>query len=162
MNTAWNRWCRNLPSGTALSLYDNRITPFMITDITGRRNVRIQNPYTCTTSSGQNYSRMCTCACAMCCYGYCLWAGPSRRNTVPSSLWCLQDFCCCCSCYCLPRTSLLVRWRPGALCISVWPKNFMFQSIAAHDLIYWMQEIQFLELMGGSNSTHAHSDLHAF
>ena len=51
MNTAWNRWCRNLPSGTALSLYDNRITPIIITDITGRRNVRIQNPYTCTTSS---------------------------------------------------------------------------------------------------------------
>ena len=25
MNTAWNRWCRNLPSGTALSLYDNHI-----------------------------------------------------------------------------------------------------------------------------------------
>ena len=53
MNTAWNRWCRNLPSGTALSLYDNRITPIIITDITGRRNVSIQNPYTCTTSSGQ-------------------------------------------------------------------------------------------------------------
>ena len=52
MNTAWNRWCRNLPSGTALSLYDNRITPIIITDITGRRNVRIQNSYTCTTSSG--------------------------------------------------------------------------------------------------------------
>ena len=52
MNTAWNRWCRNLPSGTALSLYDNRITPIIITDITGRCNVRIQNPYTCTTSSG--------------------------------------------------------------------------------------------------------------
>ena len=52
MNTAWNRWCRNLPSGTALTLYDNRITPIIITDITGRRNVRIQNPYTCTTSSG--------------------------------------------------------------------------------------------------------------
>ena len=51
MNTAWNRWCRNLPSGTALSLYENRITPIIITDITGRRNVRIQNPYTCTTSS---------------------------------------------------------------------------------------------------------------
>ena len=51
MNTAWNRWCRNLPSGTALSLYDNRITTIIITDITGRRNVRIQNPYTCTTSS---------------------------------------------------------------------------------------------------------------
>ena len=55
MNTAWNRWCRNLPSGTALSLYDNCITPFIITDITGRRNVRIQNPYTCTTSSGYGY-----------------------------------------------------------------------------------------------------------
>ena len=52
MNTAWNRWCRNLPSGTALSLYDNRIIPIIITDITGRRNVRVQNPYTCTTSSG--------------------------------------------------------------------------------------------------------------
>ena len=51
MNTAWNKWCRNLPSGTALSLYENRITPIIIADITGRRNVRIQNPYTCTTSS---------------------------------------------------------------------------------------------------------------
>ena len=51
MNTAWNRWCRNLPSGTALSLYDNRITLIIITDITGRRNVRIQNPYTCTTTN---------------------------------------------------------------------------------------------------------------
>ena len=51
MNTAWNRWCRNLLSGTALSLYDNHITPIIMTDITGRRNVRIQNPYTCTTSS---------------------------------------------------------------------------------------------------------------
>ena len=48
MNTAWNRWCRNLPSGTALLLYDNRITPIIISDITGRCNVRIQNPYTCT------------------------------------------------------------------------------------------------------------------
>ena len=56
MNTAWNRWCRNLPSGTALSLYDNRITPIIITDITGRCNVRIQNPYTCTTSSGTTSS----------------------------------------------------------------------------------------------------------
>ena len=54
MNTAWNRWCRNLPSSTALSLYENRITPIIITDITGRRNVRIQNPYTCTTSSGHS------------------------------------------------------------------------------------------------------------
>ena len=52
MNTAWNRWCRNLPSSTAFLLYENRITPIIITDITGRRNVRIQNPYTCTTSSG--------------------------------------------------------------------------------------------------------------
>ena len=51
MNIAWNRCCRNLPSATALSLYDNRITQVIITDITGRRNVRIQNPYTCTTSS---------------------------------------------------------------------------------------------------------------
>ena len=50
-NTAWNRRCRSLLSGTALSLYDNRITPIIITDITGRRNVRIQNPYTCTTCS---------------------------------------------------------------------------------------------------------------
>ena len=57
MNTAWNRWCRNLPSGTALSLYDNRITPIIITDITGRRNVRIQNPYTSTTSSGPRYTK---------------------------------------------------------------------------------------------------------
>ena len=32
MNTAWNRWLRNLSSGTALSLYDNRITPIIITD----------------------------------------------------------------------------------------------------------------------------------
>ena len=32
MNTAGNRWCRNLPAGTALSLYDNRITPIIITD----------------------------------------------------------------------------------------------------------------------------------
>ena len=40
MNTAWNRWCRNLPSSTALSLYENRITPIIITDITGKRNVR--------------------------------------------------------------------------------------------------------------------------
>ena len=51
MNTAWNRWCRNLPSGIALSLYDNCITPIIITDITGKCNVRIQNPFTCTTSS---------------------------------------------------------------------------------------------------------------
>ena len=36
----------------SLSLYENRITPIIITDITGRRNIRIQNPYTCTTSSG--------------------------------------------------------------------------------------------------------------
>ena len=56
MNTAWNRWCWNLPSGTALSLYGNRITPIIITDITERRNVRIQNLYTCTTPSG-----FCTC-----------------------------------------------------------------------------------------------------
>ena len=56
-NTAWNRRCRTLPSGTALSLYDNRITPIIITDITGRRNVRIQNPYTCTTSSESHVQR---------------------------------------------------------------------------------------------------------
>ena len=55
MNTAWNKWCRNLPSSTALSLYENRITPIIITDITGRRNVRIQNPYTCTTSSALQF-----------------------------------------------------------------------------------------------------------
>ena len=30
-------------------LYDNRIIPIIITDITGKCNVRIQNPYTCTT-----------------------------------------------------------------------------------------------------------------
>ena len=54
MNIAWNRWCRNLPSGTPLSLYDNRIIPIIITDITGRCNVRIQNPYTCTTSSARS------------------------------------------------------------------------------------------------------------
>ena len=35
----------------ALSLCDSRITPIIITDITGRCNVRIQIPYTCTTSS---------------------------------------------------------------------------------------------------------------
>ena len=29
MNTAWNRRCRNLPSGTALSLYEDRITPII-------------------------------------------------------------------------------------------------------------------------------------
>ena len=34
----------------------------------------------------------------------------------------------------------------------------MFESIAAHDL----QGIQFLVFMGGSNSTHARSNLHAF
>ena len=51
-HTAWNRWCPNLHSDTALSLYDSRITPIIITDITGRCNVRIQIPYTCTTSSG--------------------------------------------------------------------------------------------------------------
>ena len=51
MNTAWNRWCQNLPSGTVLSLYDNRITLIIITDIPGRCNVHIQNPYICTTSS---------------------------------------------------------------------------------------------------------------
>ena len=61
MNTAWNRWCRNLPSSRALSLYENRITPVIITDITGRRNVRIQNPYTCTTSSDTSPSTEVTC-----------------------------------------------------------------------------------------------------
>ena len=43
MNTAWNRWCRNCTttaSGTAISSY-NRITPIIITDITGRCNARI-------------------------------------------------------------------------------------------------------------------------
>ena len=60
MNTAWNRRCRNLPSGTALSLYDNRITPIIITDITRRCNVRIQNPYTCTTlSSSDDFDYEC-------------------------------------------------------------------------------------------------------
>ena len=48
MNTAWNRWGRNLLTGTALSLYDNRTTPIIIMDITRRH---IQNPFTCTTSS---------------------------------------------------------------------------------------------------------------
>ena len=62
MNIAWNRWCRNLPSGTPLSLYDNRIIPIIITDITGRCNVRIQNPYTCTTSSAPSHRRFQTCA----------------------------------------------------------------------------------------------------
>ena len=34
-------------------------------------------------------------------------------------------------------------------------KYFTFESIAAHDLT---QEIQFLEFIGGSNPTHAHSN----
>ena len=34
MNTAWNRWCQNLPSGIDRLLYDNHITPIIITDIT--------------------------------------------------------------------------------------------------------------------------------
>ena len=42
MNTAWNRWCQTLPSGTTFSLYDNCITRIIIMDITGRCNVRIQ------------------------------------------------------------------------------------------------------------------------
>ena len=41
MNTAWKVWCRNLPSGTALSLCDNRITPIIITHITGRCDVYV-------------------------------------------------------------------------------------------------------------------------
>ena len=52
----------------------------------------------------------------------------------------------------LPRTSLLERWRLGTLCICLTKNIFAFESIAAH----LMQEIQFLEFMGGSNSTHAH------
>ena len=42
-------------------------------------------------------------------------------------------------------------------CISVWTKIFTFESIATQ----WFnltQEIQFLEFMGGSNLTHAHSN----
>ena len=51
-------------------VYDNRITPIIITDITGRRNVRIQNPYTCTTSSVQR---------------------PSRKNTPGPVLYCKRS-----------------------------------------------------------------------
>ena len=53
------------------------------------------------------------------------------------------------------RTSLLERWRPGTLHISVWPKNFRVWIYCSA----WSnltQEIQFLEFIGGSNSTHAH------
>ena len=44
-----------LTSPAYSSKSDGDVTPScedIITDITGRRNVRIQNPYTCTTSSG--------------------------------------------------------------------------------------------------------------
>ena len=37
-----------------------------------------------------------------------------------ASLWHHYGICCC-SCYCPPRASLLERWRPGTLRISVWP-----------------------------------------
>ena len=43
------------------------------------------------------------------------------------------------------------NWRPGTPCILL-DKN-TFESITAHD-----QEFQFLKFMGGSNSTHAHSN----
>ena len=53
--------------------------------------------------------------------------------------------------YCLPRTLLLERWRTGTCCISVWPNHCSAWSNL-------MQKIQFLEFMGGSNSTHTHSN----
>ena len=106
MNTAWNRWCRNLPSQsvlrpavncmhgsnhigfgvwqcTALSLYDNRITPIVIMDIIGRCNVCVKNPYTCTTSSdpcwGLKWNKVC------------LWEERMRLSCCTVVLW---DYSC--------------------------------------------------------------------
>ena len=72
--------------------------------------------------------------------------------------WRLKDFCCCCSRYCLPRTSLLENWRPGTACISIWPPKFLCIWIHCSPWSNLTQEIQFLEFTGGSNSTHAHSN----
>ena len=90
------------------------------------------------------------CACAACCCGYYLRVGSSWRNT---SLWRLYDFSCCCSCYCLPRTSLLCEGQE-LLAFLFGPKNFrVWIHCSAWSNL--MQEIQFLEFMGRSNSTHA-------
>ena len=72
--------------------------------------------------------------------------------------WRLKDFCCCCSRYCLPRTSLLENWRPGTACISIWSPKFLRIWIHCSPWSNLTQEIQFLEFTGGSNLTHAHSN----
>ena len=75
----------------------------------------------------------------------------SRRKSYPINVLLLvfwKSFCCC-SCYCLSRTSLLdktVNWRPGTL---FWHGNFLCFNLSWSDL---MQEIQFLEFMGRSNT----------
>ena len=63
---------------------------------------------------------------------------------------------CCCSCYCLPRTSFLEEKARNSS-ISVWPRNFPLW-IHCNTWSNLTQEIQFLEFMGGSNLTYAHSN----
>ena len=64
---------------------------------------------------------------------------------------------CCCNCYCLPRTSPLERWSQELFAF-LFDQNTFCVWIHCSTWSNLTHIIQFLEFMGGSNSTHAHSN----